>query len=323
MTTNEIINKWGILANQAGPSDRLRIFPDHTLDFYLSLSADKSFELYVFCKSPFDVKNLNFNLKNIKISFESIVQGTTVCLSLGNKDLLGSFGCMCCDIARQSDNSISTELSFERLVQAIEKWHELLKRKFEGEMTRSNAIGLWGELAVLSDLLKIQNLDNATLVNSWRGPNGDQTDISYKQNRVEIKTQLSTKALSLRITSLEQLENSREKLCVCLNRITPSPGGRSLLDLIDDILRMIGIHSDLCRNFEDKIEVSTFVAQSKHALEKFELSRRILYRVNDEFPRLFRGNVPSGIVAAEYTIQGTSIVSYEYEWSDLLGELCV
>lgn len=323
MKTSEIIDKWEMLTNQAGPSDRLRIFPDHSLDFYLSISAEKSFELYVFCKSSFEVKSFNFNLKNIKISFESLAQGTTVCLSLGNKDLLGSFGCMCCDIARQSDNSISPELSFERLVQAIEKWHELLKRKFEGEMTRSSAIGLWGELAVLSDLLKIKSLDDATLVHSWRGPNGDQTDISYKQNRVEIKTQLSTKALSLRITSLEQLENSREKLYVCLNRITPSPEGKSLLDHIDGIQRILKSRTDLCRDFEDKIELSAFVPQSKHALEKFELSRRLLYRVTDDFPRLSRGNIPHGIVTAEYTIQGSSIVSYEHEWSKLLGELCV
>jgi hypothetical protein len=159
------------------------------------------------------------------------------------------------------------------------------------------------------------------VVQGWRGPNGDQRDIGFNKTRIEIKSQLSTKAISLRITSLDQLDDGDDNLNIALNRISPSDAGDSLVDLVARIFKLLESNRLASLEFERKLMLAEFDAELEVCKELFNLDEQLIYEVSENFPRLTLATVPIGIKAAQYEISGAAIIGYQINWDTLLGKL--
>jgi len=228
---------------------------------------------------------------------------------------------MCFDIAERSKSGKNLEESFVIALECLRDWSELLKRRGRVGLTRNEVIGLWGELHTLESILQANIAPDELIVQGWRGPNGDQRDIGFNKTRIEVKTQLATKAISLRITSLDQLDDGGNNLKITLNRITPSDKGLSVIDLAQRLFQRFESNRLAHAEFERKIVLAGLSEDQEVCKEKFDLDERLIYEVSENFPKLTLSNVSAGIISAEYVISGAAISSFQIDWSKLVENL--
>ena len=318
---NDFDLQWIALAESGNSSGKLRVYPDHVLDLFVDYSLAGNKEMIVEAKRvPYLSIDLPF-FENLEVGFKEIPGAIRLGLTLIDQSLSKSFSVMCFDIAERSKNSKSVDEAFVIVLECLNDWSDLFKRKGKFGLSRNEALGLWGELFTLEKLVEAKKYSDEIVVQGWRGPNGDQRDIGFNKTRIEIKSQLSTKAISLRITSLDQLDDGGDNLNVVLNRISPSDAGHSLVDLVSRIYKLLEPSRLATLEFERKLALAEFNDQLDVCKELFSLDEQLIYEVIDNFPKLTLATVPLGIKAAQYEISGAAIASFQINWENLIGKL--
>ena len=318
---NDFESQWNVLGANHHSAGRLRVYPDHKLDFFIDFALNGNRQLIV------EVKDIVFNFpelpffENLEVIFTQTSYGARIGITLTDELLFKSFTVMCFDIAERSKGGKTLEKSFMIAIDCLRDWSELFKRKGKIGLTRNEVIGLWGELYTLESILQSNIANDALIVQGWRGPNGDQRDIGFNKNRVEIKSQLSTQTISLRITSLDQLDDGGNNLKLVLNRISPSDKGFSVVELTQRLFERFESNGIAHPEFERKIVLAGYSEDLEVCNEKFDLDERLIYEVSENFPKLTLSNVQVGINAAEYVISGAAITSFQINWDKLMETL--
>ncbi len=318
---NDFDLQWKMLAESGHSSGKLRVYPDHALDLFVDYSLAGNREMIIEAKG---VKYISIDLpffENLEVTFKEIPGGVRLGITLIEQSLSKSFSVMCFDIAERSKNIKAINDAFAIVLECLSDWSDLFKRRGKFGLSRNEVMGLWGELFTLEKILQSKAFQDEIVVQGWRGPNGDQRDIGFNKTRIEIKSQLSTKAVSLRITSLDQLDDGDDNLNVALNRISPSDAGFSLIDLVTRIFKLLDSNRLASLEFERKLMLAEYDDQLEVCRELFNLDEQLIYEVGENFPRLTLGTVPIGIKAAQYEISGAAITSYQISWEILLGKI--
>jgi hypothetical protein len=318
---NDFEMQWRSLSSMGHSAGRLRVYPDHPLDLFIDYSLGGNRELLIEARGTTIEFSELPSFENIDLIVKQTEVGICIGLTLTDTELAKSFSVMCYDIAERSKNGETVEAAAVIAIECLRDWAALLKRRGKSGLSRNEAIGLWGELSVLEALLRVKQGNEYLIVQGWRGPNGDQRDIGFNSHRVEIKTQLSTKAIALRITSLEQLDEDGGALRVVLNRISPSDNGISLVEQVNILETILATSRSTLSEFERKIELAGFDAELETCNENFSLDERFVYEVSEGFPRLIPRNVPLGIRSAEYEISGVAISGFQITWDNLVEDL--
>jgi hypothetical protein len=319
MNDFELLWRELFLAGHSG--GRRRVYPDHLLDFFIDYSLGGNREMIIEAKGiSIEFSDLP-TFENLDLVIDPMSDSIRIGLVLKDNELVKSFSVMCYDIAERSKRGESVEAAAIIAIESLRDWALLLKRKAKTGLNRNEVIGLWGELSSLEALLAAKPSNEYQIVHGWRGPNGDQRDIGFNRNRIEIKTQLSTRSLVLKISSLDQLDEKGDCLTVILNRISPSGQGISLASLILRIEERLDSNRSAKSEFERKIELAEFDPNLEVCKEIFALDDRVLYSVKDNFPKLIPGNVPQGIKSAEYEISGSAISRFQISWDELVENL--
>ena len=318
---NDFEFQWNALGAKDHSSGRLRVYPDHQLDFFIDYALNSNRELIIEAKDiTFDFPDLPF-FENLEVIFDQTSSGARIGLTLTDELLFKSFSVMCFDIAERSKNENSLEGSFMIALNCLRDWSELFKRRGRDGLTRNEVIGLWGELNSVESILLSNIANDELVIHGWRGPNGDQRDIGFNKTRIEIKTQLATKAISVRITSLDQLDDNGDNLKLILNRITPSDKGISVAELTQRLFQRFESNRIAHAEFERKLMLAGFSEELEVCNEKFDIDERLIYEITESFPKLTLSSVPLGIKSAEYEISGAAISSFEITWDKLVEKL--
>ncbi len=318
---NDFESQWQELSVSGHSGGRLRVYPDHILDFFINYSLGGNRELVIEVNGGLLEFNDLPSFENLELTTKSIPSGICIGLTLIDSELIKSFSVMCFDIAERSRHGDTVEAAALIAIQCLRDWAALLKRRGRTGLNRNEIMGLWGELSSIDALLTERPENAYQIVHGWRGPNGDQRDIGFNGNRIEIKTQLSTRSIGLRITSLDQLDERGDHLMIILNRISPSEKGLSLAGLIQAIEQRLVVNRMAQSEFERKIELAEYDPNLEACSELFALDERINFLVRKDFPRLTPSNVPNGIKSAEYEISGAAIENFQITWDELVGNL--
>lgn len=318
---NEFENQWAQLSPFGHSGGRLRVYPDHCLDLFLDFSLSGKRELIIEVKGllfePLDIPNF----QNLELVYRQIDGGVQIGVTLLDDTLIKSFSIMCFDLAERSKLSSSAAEGFLIIVDVLRKWAELFKFRKTVGLSRSETIGLFGELLIIQDLLFSFHENVLLIVQSWRGPHGDQRDIGFNGARIEVKSQLSTQSVSLAISSLEQLDDRGNGLIVALNRLSVSESGITLDELIMNIVNLLSINSFALIEFERKIELTCYQPNTCFSTERFGIDEKLFFKVASDFPRLIPATVPNGIKNVTYQISGPSLMRHQISWSELIGNL--
>ena len=188
-------------------------------------------------------------------------------------------------------------------------WQKLLQYKNTGVMSFENQKGLLGELLYLEELLS--SMTCADAVNAWCGPEGSDQDYVMANTWTEIKT-VSLAATTVKISSLQQLDQEIDGILkvYVLEKSTEGPGRVTLPDVVSQIKATLADEPQVLDRFEMKLFKYGYRQADEDEYRKnwFRLVESREFFVTDDFPKLTRKNVPSGVEECTY---GLSLLSLE------------
>lgn len=318
---NEFEASWTAASPAGHDAGRFRVYPDHLLNFYIQYSLAGRREVVIEVLADgipmFEVPTFR-NLDLVKLN---IPGGVRIGLTLLDEDLGRSFSVMCYDLAERSRSADTTVSALSTLLHALNNWAELFRKRAAGGLSREEVLGLVGELLVVEALIEGSRGSVDALIQGWRGPHGDARDIGFNGTRIEVKSQRSTSALKLRISSLAQLDDRGDRVFVVLVRLSPSVSGRSLVELANSLRARLERFPMASAEFERKLETSGMTAETDHEHERLSQDDRIVFSVTEQFPRLVPSNVPAGVAAVSYEVSGLPLDACRTSWNVLMGAI--
>jgi hypothetical protein len=169
----------------------------------------------------------------------------------------------------------------EMLRSIVNHWRKLLDSMNLDSLSKSKAIGLFGELLALGALQK--SLGESALT-SWVGPHGARNDFLFESAALEVKTTTRTDSLVAEVHGIDQFETVAEKTCwLMFVQIEWDPNGVSLDDLITSTRELFADKS----KFDEKLKLIG-IKPGGNVNSNFVFSKKQIYldEVTDKFPFL-------------------------------------
>jgi len=168
----------------------------------------------------------------------------------------------------------------ESPARVIADWRGLFAGAPGNRLAPHALAGLFGELIVLQQLL-----DAGGSMDWWTGWSKDHVDFRLPGLAVEVKSTMDADHQRIEVHGLAQLEDPPDgsRLLLCLKRLTHSPNGMSVPDLVAALCRRVP-EVDLRTRL---VEVG-YHAEHEHdyRLDRFVVEEIALYEVDESFPRL-------------------------------------
>ncbi|MFZ6746480.1 PD-(D/E)XK motif protein [Undibacterium sp. JH2W] len=249
-----------------------------------------------------------FELGGMRFQLISDDTGTLLVLSLEDDSRRDLFSTICADVVAAASQEDDIE-ALDQFLARLDAWRQFLRDCRSG-LSRSDTIGLIGELLVLEQLLSISSKHLST----WQAPNDGLHDFHRDGHALEAKTSLGP-ASSITISKLDQLDTSGLRRLDLLNvRLIEAPEGRSLQNIITTIAERLP-DEGARRTFKNALLRRGLMPDDNAALltPKVELRTIVTYTVSQNFPRLVRMNLPIAITEASYTLDVRSLAPFSID----------
>ena len=184
----------------------------------------------------------------------------------------------------------------------VRAWQEFMRKGVHG-LEPEAEIGLIGELSFLLTMLE-EGISVSSAIESWVGPLDGIQDFEIGTGAVEVKTTISITSFSAKIGSLDQLDDSiRQPLFLAGIRLSQGESGQNLPEFVERVRQVVGHDMEARRLFADRLLVAGYLdAHLARYSRRFTIVEKRLIEVDDEFPRITHGVVPTGIKKAIYEI---------------------
>lgn len=200
-------------------------------------------------------------------------------------------------VAREVAQSVAVEAMDPRraVLRTIRRWQTFWRPPLGGTLTRSQQVGLFGEVWWLNRVFI--PLLGPEAVYKWTGPNGERHDFQGAALHVEVK--VTEKAHPVfRISGLEQLERPIDKALLLATLMVREEAGAadSLVQEVAACERRLQTHVAELEAFRDRLASVGYRRESESEWDKLRLLVRAadLYEVSDSFPHLTAGMIAAG-----------------------------
>lgn len=318
---NDFTSKWDECANLGWNAGVFRVFPEHFLDFFVGFSPAGEREFTFKWTEEKPTSEASYELKHIEVIQSKNGKEFCLVLKLINKELSDLFSIVCFDLAQATRCARSPESGASIFFNRLKRWSDLLSKGHSKQMSFQERLGLMGELCMVDWITSETNIPVDVVIRGWRGPEGDTNDVGLNGSRIEIKAQLSTQPVGIKVSSLTQLADDGRALYVVLLRFSAAKNGISLADLVKNISIKIGINSPVLMNFQRKLILSGYNENETYCDETMQIDKRFVYRINSDFPRLQPTTVPEGISNVSYFVEGNFIADFAIDLEEFQGLL--
>lgn len=251
-----------------------------------------------------------FELGGMRLQQVPDESGPLLVLSLEDESRRDLFSTICADVVSAAFHENEAE-ALTQFIARLDAWRQFLRDRRSG-LSRSDTIGLIGELLILGRLLLI----DPNLLSTWQAPNDGLHDFHLQGHALEAKSTLGP-ASSMVISKLDQLDTTGlRRLDLLYVRLIETPSGRSLQDLVLEISESLP-GEGARHEFKNALLRRGLMPDDNAALSapKIELRTIDAYTISDVFPRLLRANLPVAITEASYTLEVRSLAPYSTETS--------
>lgn len=216
---------------------------------------------------------------------------------------------LCWDIIESSRDV--TKNVVLHIIERYEKWLKLMEHRGSNLMSESMQKGLLGELLYLKELIEIEGQQKA--VDSWAGPDGADQDFVYDSTWAEIKA-IGISTESVVISSMEQLEVENEGVLIIyiIDKTTiDNSNGFSLYEKVSELSEVFTENLKAKEQFELKLFKYGYTDLKEYDKQKYRLSGKHSYFVNNDFPKLTHDNVRTEIVQTKYSISLAAVEKFK------------
>lgn len=221
---------------------------------------------------------------------------------------------LCVDLIESSRNQKNNTSGIEFVVRRYGQWLKLMESQGSGLLSESEKMGLIGELDFLQRRIS-SSVEVANDIRGWVGPSGADQDFVYNTGWHEVKA-VGASSIIVSISSLEQLNACfpGELVVVFLDKTASGDfKGFTLKDkvaVVHSALQSTNLAVDL---FQEKLLQYGYIDLPEYEREWYKISAYRRYRLDEEFPRLTRGNVPVQVAAARYELSLQAIEAWRIE----------
>jgi len=185
----------------------------------------------------------------------------------------------------------------------IHAWQEFMRKGGQRFLGPEAEVGLYGELEVL-DMLMEHGVAAPVVIASWQGPLDGLHDFQFGSGAIEVKSTASTASFQARVGSLEQLDDSMvSPLFLAGVQLTTDPQGQTLPARIDVLRDRLSDLPATKESFDRLLLHAGFSGDDADGYSRqFRCQAIRVFRVDERFPRLTRGNVAGAVTSAQYEI---------------------
>lgn len=201
----------------------------------------------------------------------------------------------------------------------IRRWKAFLSGRSH-QLSAEEVRGLFAELTFLLELIDRQGSATAA-VEAWLGPEKSHQDFIFGNTAVEIKSLSGVERSAVRISSEDQLETLNDALFLRIYRLSSLPDSERAQSLneIVSVVELRLAEAEAIEVFERKLVAHGYAPLPDYDDPRFVVSDTHSYRVSDQFPRLVRSQLPSGITRVSYDIRLETIAPYECDGATIFG----
>lgn len=225
---------------------------------------------------------------------------------------------LCRALASALERATDSASSLAVALAHIRRWKTFLSGRSQ-QLSAEEVRGLFAELTFLLELIERQPT-SAVAVDAWLGPERSHQDFIFGNTAVEIKSLSGTERSTVRISSEDQLESLNDALFLRIYRLSSLPDAaraQSLNGIVAAVQAQLG-EAETVEAFERKLAAYGYAPLSAYDTPSFVVSQVHSYRIGDEFPRLIRSQLPTGIGRVAYDIRLEIIAPYECKNEDVL-----
>lgn len=232
--------------------------------------------------------------------------GLRLALTRQNEGSTDLFATMACDIVDALDNAAASGEPESRLLATligrVIAWQQFMS-KGAASLDTEAELGLAGELYFITLLLNSGISPEVTL-KSWVGPDDAPQDFLLGNGAIEIKATMSSSGLSVKIGSLEQLDDSiASPLFLAVIRFASDESGLTLPEMIALVEKDLEREPIFINYLGDKLRMAGYLdSHADQYTRKFHPKELRIFSVSTDFPRLTPGSIPAGITRASYEI---------------------
>ena len=217
------------------------------------------------------------------------------------------FHILCLDIISAASRA---ELEAEAVSIALMRtwrWHHLLRGGSGAELSPAEQMGLLGELLVLERLL-LPQVGAANAVAAWCGPLGSPKDFEIGRVAIEAKAHRGGVSPLVTITSEDQLDGSGvDSLFLHVVEINPATadaiGGLTIVDVAYRMRsQLFSLNPEAATAFVNLLSAAGLRPEDDYSNSLWLEGASSLYWVSDQFPRIARSELRSGVSRVRYAL---------------------
>ncbi|GFZ98716.1 hypothetical protein GCM10010923_03670 [Blastomonas marina] len=325
-----MLEAWESLSPPAESGARNVLLADsgHPLDFRIGQDSRGQYVFLLDADRPAGGIPKLPKVMGISIELEEPKAGRVrLVLGLQDKADLQIFSHMCAGLMLATRSNAATRSSegFVRTLEELHRWHEMLKRRQDRRLTRSERIGLVGELLFLRDEL-LPRMGLIAGLHAWTGHERHEQDFVVGSTIFEVKTQVVTADRMISVSSEDQLDPRQGRILICNQGIAPAPEGAAGSCTLNSIAKEL---ADLAKatggGASDLLGIGYLGAgyepHPEYEEETWTRVDRALYEVRDDFPRIERGELRPGVEQVRYRIRASDCQPYARDIEATFEEL--
>jgi hypothetical protein len=300
---------WEKLEKRGVAPAHIRVSADHPLDLYAELSDEAQVGLLAICDLEPPVPPI-YESVTVDVGRRSDSRWS-VQLKLLRPELRSQFARLCDDIILSGETGVRKERAGHYVLERLSRWRRLLDLGPDGLLSDIAMRGLTAELLFLKDAISLYS--PLVAVNAWQGPFDAAQDFHLPDRRYEIKAVLPY-AVTVKISSIDQLDTAESEINLvvyALRRVDlDSAGAFTLPVLINGIREALAPTGDVLDEFNVRLANTGYRDLDEYKNISFRMSDVKFFSVDQDFPRLARSELTSGIAAATYDVRLSECESF-------------
>lgn len=309
LSSEILLDKWNGIAHHS--SGYVRIDANHPLEWSIGYESINQKSLLLITEhKPIDLHSS----KSIHVSCaqRAVDSKWAITFRLIRSEQEDVYIRLCCDIIEfsRTQNDIAEGLEF--VLNRYIQWTKLMELQKSGLLSEAERKGLVGEITYLQQMIT-SGIDPLNAVTSWIGPEGADQDFVDEHGWHEVKAPgIGAKTVS--ISSLEQLDAfpPGELVLYFIDKTAPNEANAfTLLSKVISLRETVRHSAVALELVNKKLLQYGYIDVSDYAKQWYRLSGIRRYRIDERFPKLVKGNVPSQIAAASYQISIQAIEDWK------------
>lgn len=194
----------------------------------------------------------------------------------------------------------------------LKRWKSFLAGKKARLLSPEEIRGLFAELQFLRTLCQGHMEEEAALM-AWCGPEGGHQDFIFGNTAVEIKALSGKERSTVRISSEDQLQALCDNLYLKIYRLSDMPESSQAISLntMVKLLEHELTDSTALELLSARLVAYGYVEMRDYDEPILAVTGQQIYRVEHDFPRLVRSQLPQGLTRVSYEIELETIMPYE------------